>query len=80
VNDPELELQAIDKVVDRLAARFPAVTRDQVTTVVAECLEQLAGSSIRDYVPVLVERSARGRLRDLATANRLDSTTSSLSA
>jgi hypothetical protein len=57
------EDQAIAKVVDRLADRFPALGRGRVEQVVAETRSLLDGNPIRDYVPVLVERTARDRLR-----------------
>lgn len=57
------EGRALDEVVDRLAERFPDVTRDHVAFVVAEAHHELEGHRIRDFVPVLVEHAARERLR-----------------
>ncbi|WP_448811041.1 three-helix bundle dimerization domain-containing protein [Agromyces bauzanensis] len=57
------EGQALDHVIDRLAERFPDVTRDHVAVVVAEAHLGLEGHPIRDFVPVLVEHAARDRLR-----------------
>ena len=59
------EDQAIAKVVDRLADRFPTLGRARVEQVVAETLGLLDGNPIRDYVPVLVERTAKNRLRHI---------------
>lgn len=59
------EDQAIAKVVDRLADRFPELGRARVDQVVAEARRLLDGNPIRDYVPVLVERSAKARLRQI---------------
>lgn len=59
----EEEAQALDRVVDRLAERFPTVTREQVAAIVAEEHLELEGNPIRDFVPVLVEHEARERLR-----------------
>lgn len=59
----EEEAQALDRVVDRLAERFPGVTRAQVAAIVAEEHLELEGNPIRDFVPVLVEHEARERLR-----------------
>jgi hypothetical protein len=59
----EEEARAVDQVVDRLAARFPDVSRDRVAAVVGEEHVELEGNPIRDFVPVLVEHEARERLR-----------------
>ncbi|WP_448005955.1 three-helix bundle dimerization domain-containing protein [Agromyces bauzanensis] len=59
----EEEARALDRVVDRLAGRFPGVTRAQVAAIVAEEHLELEGNPIRDFVPVLVEHEARERLR-----------------
>ena len=59
----EEEARAVDQVVDRLAARFPDVSRDRVAAVVGEEHLELEGNPIRDFVPVLVEHEARERLR-----------------
>jgi hypothetical protein len=57
------EARAVDQVVDRLAARFPDVSRDHVAAIVGEEHLELEGNPIRDFVPVLVEHDARKRLR-----------------
>ena len=59
----EEEARAVDEVVDRLAARFPGVSRDHVAAVVGEEHLELEGNPIRDFIPVLVEHGARERLR-----------------
>ena len=59
----EEEARAVDQVVDRLAARFPDVSRDRVAAVVGEEHLELEGNPIRDFIPVLVEHEARERLR-----------------
>ena len=57
------EARAVDQVVDRLAARFPDVSRDRVAAIVGEEHLELEGNPIRDFIPVLVEHEARERLR-----------------
>jgi hypothetical protein len=57
------EARAIDDVVERLAERFPTVTRERVAAIVAEEHLELEGNPIRDFVPVLVEHEVRERLR-----------------
>ncbi|TFC44366.1 hypothetical protein E3T26_01090 [Cryobacterium sp. TMT1-21] len=57
------ELRAIAKVVDRLAERFPHIPRSSIERAVLEEHKALDGRPVREYVPVLVERGAKGRLR-----------------
>jgi hypothetical protein len=59
---PEDEHRAVTEVVQRLAASFPHVPADVVQYAVHTSYEQFAGSPIRDFVPVLVERMARTSL------------------
>ena len=61
--DQMQEDQGIARVVDRLSDRFPTLGRARVEQVVAETRRLLDGNPIRDYVPVLVERTAKDRLR-----------------
>ena len=49
------EGHAIEDVVDRLAERFPGVEARTVREVVEAQLARFAESTIRDFVPVLVE-------------------------
>lgn len=57
------EDQGIAKVVDHLAGKFPTLDRIRVEQVVGEAHYLLRGNPIRDYVPVLVQRTAKNRLR-----------------
>ena len=59
----EEELKSVAKVVDRLVERFPDIPRSSIERAVLEEHKALDGRPIREYVPVLVERGARGRLR-----------------
>ena len=56
------ESKAVDKVVDRLAQRFPHVPRPSIEQTVREEHKALDGGRIRDYVPVPVEHAAKARL------------------
>ncbi len=60
---PEDEARAVTDVALRLAVSFPAVGSEVVQGAVRTSHEQFAGSPIRDFVPVLVERMAMARLR-----------------
>jgi arsenate reductase len=59
----------LDKQVDDLAQEFTGVfSRETVERFVAESLEGLRGARFADFVPVLVHRFARERLRALGQA------------
>lgn len=59
---PEDETRAVTEVAQRLATTFPAVPPDLIQDAVHSSHEQFTGSPIRDFVPVLVERMAKGSL------------------
>ncbi|MEF3403239.1 three-helix bundle dimerization domain-containing protein [Agromyces sp. CCNWLW203] len=63
------EVRAVDEVVDRLVGRFPDLTRDRIAAVVEAAHLELEGNPVRDFVPVLVERTAKQRLKQEATAS-----------
>lgn len=50
-------------VIERLAARFPTLDREHITTVVREEHDSLNDARVRDFIPVLVEHAATERLR-----------------
>ena len=56
------EARAVAEVTRRLSTRFPDVPVDVVSATVHDCHAQFAGSPIRGFVPVLVERMARSSL------------------
>ena len=57
------EAHAIDEVAERLADRFPTLERSHVEEIVQDEWRRLDEGRVRDFVPVLVEHDARGRLR-----------------
>jgi hypothetical protein len=57
------EVQAVAHVIDRLVQRFPDKPRSVVEEIVSEEVNALRDGPIRDYVPVLVERAAKDRLK-----------------
>ena len=63
------EDQGIAKVVDHLAEKFPTLGRLRVEQVVDEAHSLLRGNPIRDYVPVLVQRTAKNRLSRMMTGD-----------
>jgi hypothetical protein len=61
------EWTAIQQVVDRLKAIYPAVPPDTVTTVVHHNHARFNGRPVRDFVPLFVERDSRRELAKLAS-------------
>jgi hypothetical protein len=64
VNDEDRKW--IVPLVDRLSLQFPDHTREALTQTVHDCHGEFVGSRVRDFVPILVERKARERLKDPA--------------
>lgn len=58
--DEERELA---EVIDRLMKKFPAARREEVEAAVSAEHLALDGNPVRDFVPVLVEKQAKKRLR-----------------
>lgn len=65
------EKRAVDQVYGWLTVRFPDVAVATVRLAVEEAHRSFDGCSVRQYVPVLVERAARERLAKAAPALRL---------
>lgn len=59
------EQRSVDEVIDRLGQRFPEVERDTISAIVAEEHEAFDGRPVRDFVPVLVEKRAKQRVKEL---------------
>ncbi|KWX66538.1 three-helix bundle dimerization domain-containing protein [Mycobacterium sp. NAZ190054] len=59
------EQQIIDQLAQRLADAHAEVEPAQVTEVVQEQYARFAGSPIRDFVPLFVERNATAELSRL---------------
>jgi hypothetical protein len=57
------ELAAIAHIVQRLSAQFSALDADLVQRVVRDTHRRFDGHPTREFVPILVEDSARDRLR-----------------
>lgn len=60
------EHEHIDAVRDRLGAQFPDVPRPVIDDTIAAEHARFEGNSIRDFVPLFVERKARQALQALA--------------
>ena len=62
------ESGAVEELIDRLVAQFPEVPSDSVRAIVNASWEEFTGRPIRDFVPVLAERTARHRLSSKTSA------------
>jgi hypothetical protein len=58
------EHEAIRQVATRLARQFPELPTAEVEQAVFGKYETFGDSSVRDFVPVLVERASRRRLAE----------------
>jgi hypothetical protein len=59
--DPS-EAEAMSRVVHRLRQQFPELPAERIEQAVHGRYEQFDGRPIRDFLPILVERSARNDL------------------
>jgi hypothetical protein len=64
------EAVSIDRVVTELRERFPGVPRPVVERLVADRYRQFDGAPVRDYIPVMVRRSARESLASIVRDSR----------
>ena len=62
-SDKEKE-STIEQVVARLAERFPDAGRGRIAGIVSEEYEALDSGRIRAFIPTLVEKVAKTRLRN----------------
>lgn len=56
------EQRAAILIKQRLHQQFPNVPPDRIDTTVQEHFHRFAGSRIRDFIPIFVERGAREQL------------------
>lgn len=59
----EEKKSTIDQVVERLAGRFPEADRGLIAGIVSEEYDALDSGRIRTFIPTLVEKGAKTRLR-----------------
>ncbi|MGW4340942.1 three-helix bundle dimerization domain-containing protein [Rhodococcus koreensis] len=64
----EEEGRQISQVTVRLLNKFPSASREAVGSAVGESVAHFEGCSIRDFVPLLVERAATAKLGSLLEA------------
>ena len=56
------EVDQLGEVERRMVAKYPDLPQAQVSQVIAQAHKRFAGSPIRDFVPLLVERRAHAEL------------------
>lgn len=59
------EQRGVDEVIDRLGEKYPDVDREVIGVIVTEEHEAFNGRPVRDFVPVLVEKRAKQRVKAL---------------
>ena len=64
------EAKSIGRVVAELGQRFPGVPTSVVERLVADQYRQFEGAPIRDYIPVMVKRSAKEYLTLIVAESR----------
>lgn len=69
---PQNDYEALVYVIELLARRYPTVGDDVIVRIVAEELERTSGAAVRGYIPELVERNTRRRLRDTRVSGPQD--------
>lgn len=57
------EGKAIGEIVDRLQERFPDATSQAVRDAVEYARTSFSDATVRDFVPVLIEKEAKARLK-----------------
>lgn len=65
---PQEERALIDAVERRLVQKYAAVPPDHVAAVVQDAYTQFQQSTVRDFIPLLVERRASEQLTTLTGA------------
>jgi hypothetical protein len=64
------EQAALDGLVERLSAQFPELGAEQIVKAVRGEYDGYAQAAVREFVPVLVERSVRSELTTTAARHR----------
>ena len=58
------ERASVAQITERLSPRYPHLAPRHVASVVAAAYDGMSTARVRDFAPVLVERQAKGLLRD----------------
>ncbi len=57
------ESKAISEIVERLRERFPEASPESVAAAVEYARTTFSEAKVRDFVPVLIEKEAKARLK-----------------
>lgn len=57
------EEKAIGEIAQRLQERFPAASAEAIRAAIDDARLSFTGAKVRDFVPVLVEKEAKARLK-----------------
>jgi hypothetical protein len=57
--------QEVRRLTASLVQRHPLFSRQTVERLVVRTFDEFAGATVKNYVPILVERAAEARLREL---------------
>ncbi len=57
------ENKAISEIVERLRERFPDASPESVADAVEYARATFSAAKVRDFVPVLIEKEAKARLK-----------------
>ena len=57
------ENKALEEIVERLQQRFPDAPRETVADAVEQARTAHDDAKVRDFVPVLIEKEAKARLK-----------------
>lgn len=61
--DSPNETQSVERVIDRLAQKFPSMSKDNIARAVHREHHSHDGDPVRTYIPVLIERAVSDLLR-----------------
>ena len=62
------EQAVLGEVVERLAGRYPTLSPETITEVFHDLHARSDGATIREFVPLFVERNARTALTELSVS------------
>ena len=57
------EDHAVAEIAERLQERFPEATPESITAAIEQARASFTDAKVRDFVPVLIEKEAKARLK-----------------
>lgn len=68
------DIAQLGRLVETLAVRYPAVPQVAIEHIVLDIHERFEGSRVRTFIPILIEKAARGDLDAFAQSELLEQT------